>query len=201
MLENGFVKIYRSMLKWEWYDDINTKVLFLHLLLTVNIEDNKWHGIEVKRGSRLASYEVLAKETKLSVKQVRTAIKHLEMTGEVARSSYPKFTVFSINNYDKFQTGAGIEASKGQSEGKQGASKGQQYKKDKKVKEDKESKNNIYTEVVDYLNQKAGTSFKVQSRDTQKHINARLSEGYTVNDFKAVIDKKCNEWLNDEKMC
>ena len=136
MLENGYVKLYRSLLKWEWYDDVNTKVVFLHLLLTASIEDSKWHGITVKRGSRVSSYPVLAKETGLSVKQLRTAIRHLEATGEVARTKYPKYTVFAINNYDTFQSGAGKTAGKGQGKGRVRAGKGQQYKK---VKEDKES--------------------------------------------------------------
>lgn len=135
MLENGYVKIYRSLLKWEWYDDVNTKVVFLHLLLTVSVEDSKWHGITVKRGSRVSSYPVLAKETGLSVKQLRTAISHLEATGEVARTKYPKYTVFAINNYDTFQSGAG----KGHGKGRVRAGKGQQYKKVKEDKEDKES--------------------------------------------------------------
>lgn len=139
MLENGYVKIYRSLLKWEWYDDVNTKVVFLHLLLTVSIEDSKWHGITIKRGSRVSSYPVLAKETGLSVKQLRTAIRHLEATGEVARTKYPKYTVFAINNYDAFQSGAGKTAGKGQGKGRVRAGKGQQYKKVKEDKEDKES--------------------------------------------------------------
>ena len=125
MLENGYVKIDRSLLKWEWYDDVNTKVVFLHLLLTVSIEDSKWHGITVKRGSRVSSYPVLAKETGLSVKQLRTAISHLEATGEVARTKYPKYTVFAINNYDTFQSGAGKTAGKGQGKGRVRAGKGQ----------------------------------------------------------------------------
>ena len=139
MLENGYVKLYRSMLKWEWYDDVNTKVVFLHLLLTVSIEDSKWHGITVKRGSRVSSYAVLAKETGLSVKQLRPAITHLETTGEVARIKYPKYTVFAINNYDEFQSRAGKTAGKGQGKGRVRAGKGQQYKKVKEDKEDKES--------------------------------------------------------------
>lgn len=127
------------MLKWEWYDDVNTKVVFLHLLLTVSIEDSRWHGITVKRGSRVSSYPVLAKETGLSVKQLRTAIAHLEATGEVARIKYPKYTVFAINNYDEFQSRAGKTAGKGQGKGRVRAGKGQQYKKVKEDKEEKES--------------------------------------------------------------
>lgn len=138
MLENGYIKLYRSLTKWEWYDDVITKSVFLHLLLTVSISDDKWHGIEIKRGSRVASYETLARELKLSVKQVRTAIKHLERAGNVARSIYPKFTVISVKNYDKFQGGASKSAGCGQGKGKVRASKGQQYKKVKESQEDKE---------------------------------------------------------------
>ena len=40
----GWIKLHRQILDWEWYDDINVKVLFLHLLLTANYEDKKWQG-------------------------------------------------------------------------------------------------------------------------------------------------------------
>lgn len=67
---------------------------------------------------------------------------------------------------------------------------------------------NIYTDVsketlssiLDYLNQKAGTKYKAKSKNTQKHIHARLEEGYTLEDFKKVIDNKVADWGNDEKM-
>lgn len=56
----------------------------------------------------------------------------------------------------------------------------------------------FYEEIILYLNKKAGTSYKPNSKTTQQHINARLSEGFTVEDFKTVIDKKCAEWLGTE---
>ena len=52
----------------------------------------------------------------------------------------------------------------------------------------------VFDDIVSYLNQKAGTSFRSTSKDTRSHINARLSEGYTVDDFYTVIDKKVAEW-------
>ena len=53
-------------------------------------------------------------------------------------------------------------------------------------------------EIISYLNQKARTNYKPTTKATQKHINARLNEGYTVEDFKKVIDTKCSEWLNTD---
>lgn len=57
-----------------------------------------------------------------------------------------------------------------------------------------------YQEVVEYLNQKTGKNFKSTSKVTQRHIRARLAEGFTISDFKQVIDKKCSDWLRDQKM-
>lgn len=55
-------------------------------------------------------------------------------------------------------------------------------------------------EIVDYLNAKLGTSYKATTKDTVSRIKARLKEGFTVADFKTVIDKKADEWSGDEKM-
>ena len=52
--------------------------------------------------------------------------------------------------------------------------------------------------IIDYLNEKADKKYMANNKVTQKHINARLKEGYTVEDFKSVIDKKCAEWKNTE---
>ena len=55
-----------------------------------------------------------------------------------------------------------------------------------------------YAEIVDYLNQKAGTRYKHSSEDTRKHIRARVNDGYTIDDFKTVIDRKVKEWKGTE---
>ena len=54
--------------------------------------------------------------------------------------------------------------------------------------------------IVDFLNQTCGTSYRASSEKTAKHINARLNEKFTVEDFKAVIRFKNNQWGEDEKM-
>lgn len=139
MLESGFIKLHRKILKWEWYDDRNTTALFIHLLLTVNTADEIWHGVKIQRGSRISSYAKLAKELNLTIKEIRTCLQHLEQTQEVAHSSTRNFTVFSVLNYDSYQSrGTTKGTQNGTQSGKRGANEGQQRKKEKESQEDKE---------------------------------------------------------------
>lgn len=93
----------RNILEWGWYKDTNTKTVFIHLLLKANIEDYFFMGIPVKRGELASSYPKLSSELNMSVQSIRTAILHLKSTGEITVKSYPKFTLFIIENYEKYQ--------------------------------------------------------------------------------------------------
>lgn len=65
--------------------------------------------------------------------------------------------------------------------------------RDKEREEDKE-RENIYCAVIEHLNSEAGTNYRASAQSTKRHINARLAEGFTTEDFKTVINKKCSEW-------
>lgn len=58
----------------------------------------------------------------------------------------------------------------------------------------------VFESVISYLNQLAGTNYKHTTKKTQQLIRARYKEGFTVDDFKLVIDKKVATWSNDPKM-
>ncbi|WP_335978640.1 conserved phage C-terminal domain-containing protein [Fusobacterium polymorphum] len=62
----------------------------------------------------------------------------------------------------------------------------------------KELNINIHKSILDYLNGKLGTRYRATSKNIIRHINARLNEGYTFEDFKIVIDKKFDEWIGTE---
>lgn len=67
--------------------------------------------------------------------------------------------------------------------------------------EQSNNKNNQnYKYIIDYLNKKTSKNFKSTSKKTKTLINARINEGFSVEDFKTVINNKTTEWLNDKKM-
>ena len=64
-----------------------------------------------------------------------------------------------------------------------------------------ELKDNVpYQEIVNYLNNSAGTNYRASSKKTRELIKARINEGYTLEDFRVVIEKKTRDWINDNKM-
>lgn len=83
---SGHIKLERKIIDWEWYKDINTKCLFIHLLLKANWKDGRFCGKVIERGSLVTSLQKLSEETGLTVREVRTALTHLEDTGEIEKS-------------------------------------------------------------------------------------------------------------------
>lgn len=146
-MAEAFIKLYRKMLEWEWYDDPNTCRVFIHCLLRANWKATKWHGIEIQPGQFITSLQNLADETCLSKHQVRVALDHLKMTGEVALTRHSKCSVITVNNWDVYQGGGTHMAFKRHSDGIQVAT-------DKEYKEDKNIKNkkihNFSERKVDY---------------------------------------------------
>lgn len=99
----GWIKLHRKFLSWEWYDDNNVKVIFIHLLIVANHADQKWKGITIKRGQRLTSLAHLAKEVNLTVQKTRTALNKLKSTGEITIKATNQNTLITIVNYDLYQ--------------------------------------------------------------------------------------------------
>lgn len=234
----GHIKLHRQFIEWEWYQNINVKVVFLHMLFKANWKDGKYQGVVVQRGSFVSSYSKLAEETGLTMNEVRTVIKNLKKTGEITVSSHAKFSVFIIENYSKYQEFpsqlpdnfiGSSQAAHRQLTGNPQAINKQLTTIEEKKEKKKDIKDIVaaseaatppifvsevdgtstsrpktieypYKIVIDYLNIKAGTAYQDKSRDSRKHIKARFDEGYSVDDFKKVIDIKVDEWASDSGM-
>jgi len=98
----GWVKLQRDLLDWEWYTHTPTKTLFIHLLLKANDKEAEYRGKLIKRGALVTSRELLAKETGLTVRQVRTALKNLETTHETTHETTRQGTYIQLVNYDNY---------------------------------------------------------------------------------------------------
>lgn len=102
--DGGYIALHRKILQWEWYDDNNVFRVFIHCLLRANHKDNNWRGQVIKRGQFISSRGKLAQELKLGEQQVRTALNKLKATNEVTSVGKSQHTVFTVINYDLYQT-------------------------------------------------------------------------------------------------
>ena len=101
--KSTFIKLDRNIQEWRWYTNANTFRVFVHLLLNANIKANDFENAKIKSGELATSYDKSANTLKLSNQQVRTAISHLKLTGEITVTRYSKFIVISIVNYAQYQ--------------------------------------------------------------------------------------------------
>ena len=100
----GFVAFPRGLTEWEWYTEPNTARLFFHLLLTANWQEKQWQGITIHPGELVTSQSQLAKQLGLSVRNVRTALEHLQVTGYLTVKTGSKYSVISISNWGAYQS-------------------------------------------------------------------------------------------------
>lgn len=101
----GWIKLHKQFLDWEWFTDINTCHLFLYCLVKANFKDTKWKGIVIKRGSFVTSYQSLSEATGLSIRNVRTSLKKLtnKTTSELTHKTTNHYSIITVKNYDKYQ--------------------------------------------------------------------------------------------------
>ena len=103
-MDEGYIKLYRSMTNWEWYSDVNTKAVFLHLLLNANLEETRYMNHVIPKGGLVIGRKRLAADLGISERSVRTALKHLKMTNEVTIETTNRFSIVTIVNWGKYQT-------------------------------------------------------------------------------------------------
>ena len=135
--DNGMIAIWRKFVNWEWYEDTNTKAVFLHLLLMANWKEGRTRGKRVKRGQRFTSIRHLSTEVGLSEKEIRTALRHLQETGEITTEGTSQGTLITIEKYNDYQIEPGESGKRkgkqpGEQSGKQKANEGQQMNKGNK---------------------------------------------------------------------
>lgn len=140
------------------------------------------------------------KRLNLTTQKVRTILKKFEKEGYIefltsgskGKESTLKITIkqqlFNNNATNKTEQLQQIEDDKQQ----------QSNNNVTTLSKKKENNNNIYSLVIDYLNKKASTNYRATTKNTQSFINARVKEGYVVEDFKKVIDSKSREWLGTD---
>ena len=217
MSGKGFIVIDRAINDWKWRDNSVALGLWLHILLSANWKDGWFSGHHIPRGSFATSMRRMSEETALSEKTIRKWLKRFEEDKQIELRGMNRFTIIKVINYAKYQDYISeneTERSELRYEPRfeQRSELGSEQRLDNRTNKqiNKETKEQYisgetpedYSEtdsVIDYLNLVTGQKYKY-SKTSRKHIHARLSEGFTVEDCKSVIDKKTREWIGTDMM-
>lgn len=193
----GWIKLHRKLLEWEWYDDINVVRLFLHLLLTANYEQRSWHGKKIERGSLITGRIALAQETSLTEQQVRTALKKLESTGEITTTSTNQYTIITVNNYDSYQSiESGEQPTNNQQITNEQPTNNQRITTTKEIKNKRNKEDNIdYAQAVNEMPEEIRLPIMRIAEDIEMWINYKKTEfrkGYkSATSFKIFLKHLC----------
>jgi hypothetical protein len=91
-INNGFVKLPRAILDWEWYDHPDVFRVMVHLILKVNYKPMKWQGHSIGIGEHITSIEKLSLALSLSKHKTRESLKKLSETGYIRIETTNQFT-------------------------------------------------------------------------------------------------------------
>lgn len=196
MIDSGFIKLHRSFLQWEWHDDPVRVSVFIHCLLLANWEPKRWHGITIERGTFITSAGKLATICGVSRNTVMKSLKKLQETGEIEINASKRGTKITVVKYEKYQILSGISETVAQPlSNKVGNQVGNKVgNKVGTTKNIRIVRSKEYIDIVRFLNSLTGQHYRPSSAKTKRLIDARMNEGYKVDDFKTVITKKANEW-------
>jgi len=101
----GWIKLHRKMLNWEWIDKPETVALFVYCLLSANYVDKEYKGEVIKRGEFTTTLSKISQDTGLSVRQVRTSLDRLISTQSLTKWISPSnHTIIRVTEYEKFQS-------------------------------------------------------------------------------------------------
>lgn len=210
----GWIKLHRTIKDSDIYvmPPLYLRV-FERLLIEANHQDNeipfKYFGTDIttkkliKRGERLTSIRTICEWIgwyengifkKPNPKTVKEILDWLVANGMITiyeNQSNRDGTHYNIVNYNDYQSKEDEEVTVSkQSVNSKETVTGSKQECIKNVKNDKE----LYISIVEYLNSKAATNYKHSSKATQRLIDSRLNEGFTIDDFKKVIDNKVLSW-------
>jgi biotin operon repressor len=207
MEQQGWIKLHRRLTEWEWYKNTNTFKLFIHLLISANHKPAKWQGINIERGQFLSGIDSLSRATGLSKQSIRTSIKHLKSTGELTSKSTNKNTLYTIVNYNLYQTIEQEPTSKltSQLTNDQQATNKQLTTNKNDKKEENENNFNSFWQAYPKKVNKAGAK-KSYLKSLQATTHETIMNG--LNNYKLEIGRQKTEvtfiphattWLNNQR--
>jgi len=101
---DGWIKLHRTIMDWEWWDDANMVKAYLAMLLMCSVKHHRWRGVPILPGQFVTSRSTLAAQLGISQQQVRTVIRRQVETGEITVLPCAQYTIVTVVHWAEYQT-------------------------------------------------------------------------------------------------
>lgn len=206
----GWIKIHRKMLANPVvFKDPDHLAVWMYLLLSASHKKHKTlfggKPIFLEAGQLITGRKKISEATGVNPSKVKRILNLFKTDQQIDQQATRYGSIITILEWDKYQEN---DQPNDQRVTNERPTSDQRVTTIQECKEGEEgNKNNKYiysrecSEIVGYLNEVCGTSYKPTTKETRRLIQARMNDGFTVEDFKTVIYKKAKQWKDDPRMC
>jgi len=199
---SGWIKLHRCLKDKAIFDNEKLLKVFIWCLLKATHKPHEQlvgrQKVLLQPGQFITGRNKAAMELNMAPSTAWEYLKFLETNNTINIESNNKFSIVTIVNWALYQMDDEISDNKSNNKpDNKSTTNQQQIDTNKNEKNDKNDKK-IYKYIVEYLNRKCNKNFKHTTKSTQRLINARLNEGFSLDDFKKVIDIKSSQWLGTD---
>lgn len=218
MSDKGWISLHRKIQdNILWQDKPFSKgQAWIDILLNVNHKEKKVlignQIIKVGIGEKITSLRQLGERWGWSRTKVKNFLNLLQNENMISYKSDSKKTFIKVLNYRDYQN-LEIQENDTRVTQKRQSSDTKVTQKNTNNNDNNDNNDNKkdiiyspakkqdpipYKEIIDYLNMRTGSQYRHTTKKTRELIRARWNEGFRLEDFKTVIDKKCVEWIGTE---
>ena len=102
-MQNGWIKLNRKILNWEFWGDAKMVQIFIYCLARANSKPASYKGVTIERGSFTTTAGLMAKENNMSKATLYKCLKALQDSGSIEVQGTNKYTMVKVLKYDEYQ--------------------------------------------------------------------------------------------------
>lgn len=197
IMDNGWIKIHRKIQDNFLYSDSQALHLWIHILLKCNHKEREHlfnnKKITTKRGSFITGRKKLSEETGISESKIYRLLKTFKSEHLIEQQITSKYSIISVIKYSQYQSSEQVNEQPVNNKRTSSEHQVNTNKKGKNNKNDKKKHIELAKQIIEYLNEKAKRNFDITKDSNFKELIARMKDGYTVDQFKFIIDNKLKD--------
>ena len=196
----GYIRVYRNLINWEWFTDVNTSHLFVYCMLRANHSSQKWQGKTLKKGTFITSLSKLADNTGLTIRQVRTSLNKLKTTNDLTYTTTNKFTVINVRAYCDWQNLKNENDKQNDTDNDKQMTRKRQTNDKQMTTDNKENNKRDYIHNLSLSERELLINFSKENCNDKRKYKAYFNKLLENGDYKTILEDLKQKELQKSKL-